>query len=238
MGPPPPAERRFDDEEVAEILARATQPDRGADGPPSANRGGLTLAELQSIGAEVGIAPERIAAAAREIRLRAATPPPIRFLGAPASAAYIVPLPGPLDDAAWDRLVAHLRSTFAAQGRVSRSGSIRSWRNGNLQAHVEPDPDAPEGASGASWRLRMQTRKGSARLGSAFGTFAIPFGLFMVLVSVLGVANPQSFLVGAGFVLGGFGHLGYLRATLSEWARTRQSQMEQIAAGVRHDAES
>ncbi|TVP43007.1 MAG: hypothetical protein EA350_14485 [Gemmatimonadales bacterium] len=248
--------RRFDDEEVAEILARATQPDRadhadgGADHRLPGDAGGTTLAELQSIGAEVGIAPERIASAAREIQLRAATPPPQRFLGAPRSVSHIVPLPGPLDDAQWDRLVAHLRSTFAAQGKVSQSGAIRSWRNGNLQAHVEPDPDAhpgahPDaaagtgavGATGRAWRLRMQTLKGSASPGGNFGIFAVLFGLVMMVLYVLGGAGTQGLLVGAGFTLAGVLNLGYLRATLPDWAQTRKAQMEQIAAGVRHQLE-
>ena len=51
------SERRYSDEEVAAIFARATetqesQPRRNTPGE------GMTLAELQEIGREVGIAPE------------------------------------------------------------------------------------------------------------------------------------------------------------------------------------
>jgi hypothetical protein len=234
-----PDSRRFDDEEVAEILARATQPEGSADRGRPGEAGGLTLAELQSIGAEAGIAPERIADAARELQVRVATPAPLQFLGAPRSVAHIVPLPGPLDDAAWDRLLADLRSTFEAQGRVSVSGSIWSWRNGNLQAHIEPDPDAGTGGGLAErpWRLRMQTRKGSASLGTNFGSFAVPFGILVMILSAFGASNPQGVLLGAGFIVGGLAQLAYLRATLPGWAQTRKAQMEQIAAGVQRQLE-
>ena len=53
--------RRYDEQEVAEILRRATETD--AAGMPLASGTGLTLAQIQQVGSEVGIAPARIASA-------------------------------------------------------------------------------------------------------------------------------------------------------------------------------
>jgi hypothetical protein len=67
-------ERRYGEDEVSEIFeaAAAARPSSGSAHPPSVR--GLTLAELQEIGMEVGAAPDRIAdAAARVDRRRNAT---------------------------------------------------------------------------------------------------------------------------------------------------------------------
>src|SRR5690349_5878418 len=76
-------ERRYSDEEVAAIFGRATE---GASSTPvgEPQEDGLTLAELQDIGREVGIAPTAIAAAARTL-VPAAAQEGGTFLGLPVS---------------------------------------------------------------------------------------------------------------------------------------------------------
>src|SRR5690606_31852233 len=56
------AARRYDDDEVSEILARATGGRGGVGEHPG--REGLTLEELQAIGEDVGIEADRVAEAA------------------------------------------------------------------------------------------------------------------------------------------------------------------------------
>lgn len=62
-------ERRFNDDEVARILKRATELDRRTGAEPASTElaRGLSLAELQEVAIEVGIAPETIARAALEL---------------------------------------------------------------------------------------------------------------------------------------------------------------------------
>ncbi len=67
-----PDERRYQEDEVAEIFEAASVPAISRTGAPSQE--GLTLTELQAIGREVGIAPERIAEAAASL-VRSASPP-------------------------------------------------------------------------------------------------------------------------------------------------------------------
>lgn len=218
----PTPQRRYDDDEVAEILARATE---GHDMRPAEAervRQGLTLEQLQEIGSEVGIAPARIAEAARALERRADAPAPRTFLGAPRSVARTVPLPRSLSSEEWERLLAELRSTFGAIGKVTAHGSLRTWNNGNLQAHVEPD-----GAGG--WRLRMQTLKGDATaFGGTGGVFTL-IGLLLMVLAVMRSGDPGEMVMGLAFMLVGLGQLGYVRLTLPGWAEERASQMESIA---------
>ncbi len=216
------AQRRYDDDEVAEILARATEGQEVRPAEAERAREGLTLEQLQEIGSEVGIAPARIAEAASILERRANAPAPRTFLGAPRSVARSVPLPRSLTREEWEGLVAELRSTFGAVGKVTAHGSLRTWNNGNLQAHVEPD-----GRGG--WRLRMQTLKGDASaFGGTGGVFTL-VGLLLLVLGMMGRGDAGGLVIGLVFMLVGLGQLGYVRLSLPGWAEERAAQMEAIA---------
>lgn len=217
-------ERRYDEREIAEIMERAIANESKGASVPATKATGLTLTQLQEIGSEVGIAPERIVDAARAVRSQALVRPAKTFLGAPRSVARVVAIPRSLNDDEWMRLVADVRATFGAVGKLSQHGSLRSWSNGNLQVHVEPEGD--------HYRIRMQTLKGDV--------FPIAFmsgaGLFMaanfVLSSTLGSSSAGGLGIAALFGAVGLGALAYLRASLPRWAGERADQMEAIAARI------
>src|SRR5262245_14744059 len=104
------SERRYSDEEVSAIFARATEAQQDAP-RPSLPGDGMTVAELQGIGREVGIEPEAVARAARSLD----TSPPIRqpapatFLGRQVGVAHVVELPYRMTQVGWERLVLDLR---------------------------------------------------------------------------------------------------------------------------------
>jgi hypothetical protein len=79
-------ERRYGKDEVSEIVeaAAAARPSSGSAHLPSVR--GLTLAELQEIGVEVGVAPDRIADAAAKVDRRRNATPARTWLGMPVSA--------------------------------------------------------------------------------------------------------------------------------------------------------
>lgn len=220
------SQRRYDDAEVKKILARATRhegPGQSVASDDVSPPTGLTLAELESIGSEVGIPPGRIAEAARSLDRGSLAPLPT-LLGKPRAVRQVVPLPAPLEGRNWDRLVAELRSTFRAHGKVAMEGSLRSWRNGNLAVHVEP------GAEG--WRLRMQTYKGDAGGMVAVGLGAVAMGLLIGVTSWVSGGPAQQFVVAAAFGAGGAGVVGWVRVQLGRWAREREAQMERLATWV------
>lgn len=218
-------ERRYSEDEVAAIFATAAQAE-AANRRPISTGAGMTLAELQDIGREAGIAPEAVAQAAAMVGVHT-TPTYRRFLRLPLGVGHTVELGRQLTDGEWERLVVDLRETFDARGRVSAHGSFRQWTNGNLQALLEP------GESGH--RLRLKTVKGDARSLMLAGLGIAGGSAVALVAATLGVAGIDSGSLGPamGVGLGLFG-LGAVR--LPTWARRRREQMvgviERLLAGA------
>jgi hypothetical protein len=203
------AERRYNDKEIAAIFRAAAE-----EGPQTPQREvardeGLTLAELQAIGSEVGIASDAVAQAAKavDVRLGAASR---TLLGLPIGVSRTVNLNRRLTEEEWERLVVQLREVFNARGRTRSDGSLRQWTNGNLQVLLEPTE--------TGHRLRFGTLLGVAAavviasaLGGTFGD-AIP-GIALLCAA------------GTGMIAS-----GALR--LPRWARLRERQMEALAARI------
>src|SRR5687767_1381688 len=169
-------ERRYNEDEVAAIFANAANAQE-ISRRPIASDTGMTLAELQEIGREVGIAPDAVAQSAELVDQRS-RPTGRSFLGLPVSVGITAELGRTLTEAEWERLVVDLRETFEARGKVSGHGSFRQWTNGNLQALLEP--------TDIGHRLRLQTIKGSAR------------GLMMAGIGTLGAAAAMLVITALG----------------------------------------
>lgn len=215
-------ERRYTDDEVAEIFARASETEQAARRRQLPSAEGLTLGELQKIGGEAGIAPELVAHAARALDEPRPPAPPV-FLGLPLGVARTVRLERRLSDAEWEKLVVDLRETFDARGVVRSEGSLRHWSNGNLQVLLEPDGDGQ--------RIRFRTVKGNARPLIFTGLGLMGASAMMVASAlVTGSASVAQALAGfgtmalAGAVLFAAGAL-----PLPRWARLRQQQMDALA---------
>jgi hypothetical protein len=217
-------EHRYNEEEVAAIFERASEVSQASPRQTSPAEG-MTLAELQDIGREVGISAESIALAAQTLgqtgRSASRT-----FMGLPIGAARTVWLDRELSDAEWERFVVDLRDTFNARGNVKSQGSLRQWTNGNLQALLEP--------TATGHRIRLRTTKGGA-VGSLVGGLAL-FGYSAALFSIA-VAQGALSATGTlpGIVLLGIGGAGIFVTNairLPRWSRTRRRQMDEIAARV------
>jgi hypothetical protein len=216
------SDRRFTEEEVSEILKQAAEA-QDSDRGQVTGGSGLTLTELTEIGREVGISPDVIRQAAMQIHNPDQSTS--KFLGLPIGVARTVELNRKLTDEEWDRLVVDLRETFNARGIVHHEGSLRTWRNGNLQALLEPTPDGQ--------RLRLKTRKGNAQELMAVGGAMLGFASVMLAIAaVKGVVGADTgFLLGMGAIgTGGVASLTAGVAGLGRWARVRAQQMEAIAA--------
>jgi hypothetical protein len=215
-------ERRFSDAEVAQIFERATsghalQATRAAEG--------MTLAELQSIGQEVGIPAEQIAHAALSLSAGEAKPTQ-RFLGMTTGVGHTVHLARKLTDEEWERFIVEVRETFNARGTMTSQGSLKQWSNGNLQVLLEP--------TDAGHRVRFKTVKGN--LPGTLGG-----GLVISAVAVIG--EMTAVLTGAAHDVGLLASLGFLGAIgigaaattalrLPRWVRARRAQMEELGARV------
>src|SRR5205823_12843408 len=170
------AERRYNDKEIAAIFRAATEGPHGPH-PDVPAEEGLTVAELQAIGGEVGILPEAVARAAQALDIRQASAART-LLGLPIGVARTVNLNRRLTDHEWERLVVRLRDVFNARGRTRIDGSLRQWTNGNLQVLLEPTE--------TGHRLRFGTMHGAARaaIGAGFATLGVT--TIVTLASVVG----------------------------------------------------
>jgi hypothetical protein len=223
--------RRYSDEDVRHILALAADAEAAAGADPDRP---WSLTDVERIGAEAGLAPESVAAAALALERQVGRPAP-RYFGLPVAVSRAVPLSRRLTDEDWERLVVELRETFAAGGRTQVSGARREWRVGNLRVTHEP--------AGSGALLEMRTRKGDARLFLGVGLMLLLLAVVAAVVasagaaaSPTGVASPAdarrmafAWLAGAGGLL--MLLVGALR--LPAWARERARQFEALAAFAR-----
>jgi len=216
------SERRYTDDEIAKIFEHATEAQQATRRLPASGEG-MTLADLQEIGRDVGIPPALVTDAAysldRDRRSDSRT-----LLGLPIGVGRTVELDRHLSQAEWERLVVDLRETFDARGVVKADGTFRQWTNGNLQALVEPTPNGH--------RVRLQTTKGDARamIRAGLGTVGVAAVSLAIFAMTGRLADPGS-LSGIGILAaGGLTMFGMAALRLPSWARLRRRQMEGVAA--------
>jgi hypothetical protein len=216
-------ERRYEEADVARIFEAAASP-RATEGRALAPASGFSLAELQAIGDEVGIAPERIAEAAAALDVRRVAAPRRTYLGMPVSVSRTVDLPRAPTDREWDMLVAELRETFGARGKDRSTGGVRAWTNGNLHAYVEPSENG--------YRLRLGTTKGNAVVSSRMGLAGLLAGLVLAILLFAEVLDEDLSALLIFAVMGAVA-LAFNAIRLPGWAREREEQMDHIAVRAR-----
>lgn len=215
-------ERRYNDAEVAAIFKRAAETQQAGQRLVPLSEG-MTLAQLQDIGKEVGLAPELVSDAARSIDALG-RPTSLRFLGLTIGVGRTIDLGRRLSQEEWEQFVVDLRDTFDARGKLASEGGFRQWTNGNLQALLEP--------TATGHRIRLRTMKGNAVSLLVAGVGTIGFSAVMFLAA--------TFLGGGGGALSAWGTAAAAGATMFAlgalrvlpWARLRRKQMEDIAARI------
>lgn len=218
------SDRRYSDDEVAAIFARATEV-QDREPKAVARIEGMSLGELQAIGKEAGISTDLIARAARELDQPA--PPRVpTLLGIPIGASHTVELPRELTDREWELFVVQLRETFDARGKVSSHGSFRQWSNGNLQVLVEPNA--------RGHRVRFRTVQGQLRDLFRIGVpMAAAVALTSLMVSFTAPEKALKLLTVLGPLLAVGGVVGGLRLFgLGGWRRLRTEQMQRLSASL------
>ena len=184
---------------------------------------GLTMDELQSVGAEAGLDPAHVAAAARAVASGEPDDGRETLVGLPVGVRRAATLEVPPSDAMWEHLVADLQDTFAARGKTERIGAARIWRNGNLRLTLSPFADGA--------RLRFQTNRRDDTRGLLIGS-AINAALSVFFaVTPAGSANTPWILaaVAAGLLV-----LAVVRQFA--WTRARERQMDAVVARAQRSA--
>src|SRR5690349_20084222 len=213
-------DRRYNDKEMAAIFRAATE---GLPGPRREvpREEGLTLADLQTIGREVGISPDAVAQAAQALDISRG-PASRTFLGLPIGVARTVNLNRRLTDPECERLVVQLRDVFDARGTTRSDGSFRQWTNGNLQVLLEPIE--------TGHRLRFRTVHGAARASIGAGLAALGVTATVAIATAVS-GHLRDAMSGIVFLLAaGVGMILNGAIPLSGWARLRGRQMDALAA--------
>jgi len=212
-------ERKYQDDEIRQILDLAIgQEDAPAPALPAVD--GLTLVQLQEVGREVGVPPERIAQAVAVFEGRGESVPRGTTLGLPSSVGRVVALPRNPSEREWELLIAELRTTFGGKGEVTSHGGLREWTLGTLHAFIEP--------TGTGHRLRL-TDSSAVAGGIVVGGAVLAFAL-MIFVVLLGKDDAGfKFVVPAFFALLGGGLVAGSVMSLPKWAREQERRMEQIS---------
>lgn len=213
-------ERRYSDDEVSEIFAAATEGARGSAVQRRSDEG-LTLADLQQIGAQVGLAPDTVAQAALALELRPQSASQ-SFLGLPIGVESSITLNRWMTDEEWENLVGELRAVFHAKGKVGVSGAFREWSNGNLRALLEPVENGH--------RLHLSTLKGSVRPLMGFGAALVGTATVVAAILVFSGHLDVGALIGISMLAAsGLGLIATSALRLKGWARRRAEQLEAIA---------
>jgi hypothetical protein len=214
--------RTYDDGEVRAIFAAAARAE--AERAVAAPKDTLTLPELQEIGREVGLDPERVALAAAALDRHEIAVAPQKMLGLPIEVGRTIALPRAPTDAEWEQMVALFRTTFRARGRVSSQAGFREWVNGNLHAYVERDE--------TGYRLRLGTLKGDARPLTAVGAAGVLTGAAAFGSLLLGGGGMETLMAPWLISAAGIAALTTNFLRLPTWARQRRDQMERLAQRI------
>ncbi len=167
-------ERKFTDEEVRAILRRAVK-----DGPSGSltKSEGLSLAELKSIGEEVGIDPVRLEDAARAVTL-AGDAKPNRLVGGPTILHFEQRVEGEFDPGDTPEIVSLIRRTMGQQGEVHEIHGSLEWTTKG---------DVGERYVTLSKKDGTTTITGSANLTNAAIITYLPVGLVGAFTSLVGL---------------------------------------------------
>lgn len=178
--------RRYTDAEVHTIFERAAARQEEARHAEDASRAGLTLDELQRIGAEAGIDPAHIAAVASNLSARdtTASTASSTFLGMPTALHAERVLPTPVADEAWEHIVPELRRIFKKDGISGEVGRIREWTLPPAQGRSDRPVRVTLSPEGDGTRAEISQGMRGATLGLTIGS-----GIYVFVAALIGVLS-------------------------------------------------
>lgn len=219
---------RLSESQAREVFERAAaEALRGT--PPSTE--GLTLHELQEIGAAAGLDPAAVTAAAHAVARGEPAEGREDVIGVPVAVSRSAWLDASPSRTLWDHVVADLQETFGAHGRIERREDVWAWRNGNLRASFEP------AGTGSRLRIRSHRRDDTPSL-LGLGAVAFLLAAVALVASFAASGGLADVLALLAVVLGGSGalDLGLVGGRQLRWARERERQMEGVLKRALHRA--
>lgn len=192
-----PVERQFSDREVSRILETAAELERRE----PAERG-LSLAELERVGSEVGLDPALVRRAVREVDARGAHARAGRFLGGPTELSVERVVPGEAGPAALRAVLDALWQESGDLGEVSGTAGLFQWRGRLDKARLDVHVASGEGRTVV--RVRMSLTELAA---DVFGSRFVVVGggsAFLVVAATVNMLGPAAALLGGGIAAAGY----------------------------------
>ncbi len=181
--------RRFTDEEVRKILKKAVE---RTSSKSLVKPEGLSLEELKSIAAEVGIDAVRVEDAARAVVLGGGNKPNL-FFGGPTNLDFERKVEGQLDPKDTPEILSLIRRTMGTQGEVDEIHGSLEWRakgdSGERYVTVSPRDDTI-------------TVTASANLTNGAVVTFLPAGILGTLASVVAFATAANNASAVGMIFG------------------------------------
>lgn len=214
-------ERRYQDDEIRRIFDLAVSDDDAAR-PVVSVETGLTLSELQEVGLEVGIEPERIAGAAHRLASR----PNVRdsqqrSFGMPVAACRSLVISTTEADA-WEIAVEEARQAVGVTGSMGSQEGVREWTGGGIRLGMEPTLGGHQ--------IHIMADNAVAQALNRVGIAGLAVGLFLlVMLIATGISPVPLELATLALLLSGATILGANGLRLPKWIQETERQLDYIA---------
>jgi len=230
---PSPSHIGYDDREVQRILERAI----AIDAERVARESLLSHTDLQELAVEIGLLPEHLDEAVREL----ADAPPATPSAAPSRPGDISlepsktvrierTVPGELTEAGHALIVHEIRGVLGIEGELTREGSSLTWRGGLAWSGALSSPDATRDVRvtvttlAGQTHFRLEERVGSAP-GRALGAIA-----GALAGAAIGLSEPSVALAAFfGIMLAAIGAVAMPHAILAGQASQSEHELRTLA---------
>lgn len=220
------AVRRYTDEEVAGLIRRALQLQDSSREVGTGPSGGLTLAEIRQVAAEVGIDPRFIELAASE-ESGQEEPAPSVLAGAPYRWRFRRSLPGEVPEEERARILQAIREVMGAKGEVTDLYGRMEWSHDDSLGPVIVGVDSRDGST----EVDVSASRGG-EVGLWHGLTG-PFAAVLtaaVMKGSFGVEGGEA--LAAAVVAGGLGYLGsrtFWKYQSARWSRRLRRLAERVS---------
>jgi hypothetical protein len=194
---------------------------------------GLSLADLQAVGAEAGIDPAYVAAAAAELSAVDATEDTPWWYAGPATVRAETVVPGTITDGpVWVAMVRELRDTFDTDGVATQLGDALEWSfeppMGGESTRVDVTPE-PHGTRIRITRSKTQAARMGAMMGGMLGGCGVFVGALIFAIKGFDVAGLalMLMLLAAGAALTGL-NIPLYRRTIRREQRAFDSLIDRL----------
>lgn len=162
--------RRFDKDEVQEIVKRATELE--ASNKTASGGGAMTIGGVEALAGEVGVAPELVRAAAESLQAPPFAPPSTanrvnNWVAGPTEIFFERVVEGELPESEYATIVEEIRRVLRNAGQVSQFGRSFSWIAARSQA-IRRDLEIAVSVRRGQTRITIQENM-SQLIGAVFG---------------------------------------------------------------------